>query len=235
MRGFDWLRPLSLLLALLILRPALAAEPDLGTDLGALPAASYADKKEIIGRLAALHQPGTRALLSALLEGNVYARQKDGKVFVGAAVDAGLALVDPLTGQAAGTEPADGFDRIGINNSLRKVLRTAIAKFDLDSSNTAVRKAAVADILHSLDESGVALLGERLKVERDSGVKAEIQTGIALAALDSTSTPQRLAAVDRLSRSLNPDVLQPFDRPDGPGYRTGCRGTNRRREGTTPH
>jgi urea transport system permease protein len=219
-RKFDLPRTLVLLAGLLLVRLAAAAsapltvaasaavDSELSADLSALPAASYADKKEIIGKLAALHQPGTKALLVALLDGNVYARQKDNKIFVATptADEAKLALTDPVTGQAVGKEPADGFDRIGINNSLRKVLRTAIAKLDLDSPDTAVRKAAVADILHSLDESGVALLGERLKVERDTGVKAEIQTGIALAALDSSSTPQRLAAVDRLSQSLNPDV-----------------------------
>ena len=212
-RKFDLLRPFVALAGLLLLQMALAASasPDdsrLSADLNALPGATYAQKSAIIGNLAALHQPGTKALLSALLDGSVYARQKDNKVFIVAptADEAQFALTDPLTGQAAGTQPAEGFDRIGINNSLRKVLRTALAKLDLDSPDTAVRNAAVADILHSLDQSGVALLGERLKVERDKGVKAQIQTGIALAALDSTSTAQRLAAVDRLSQSLNPDV-----------------------------
>jgi urea transport system permease protein len=37
-------------------------------------------------------------------------------------------------------------------------------------------------------------------------VKEEIETGIALSELDSDKTPQRLAAIDRLSKSLNPDV-----------------------------
>ena len=224
---------LALLAGLLILRmtvgtvaaeavesgAAAAGDSQPGADLSALSGASYAQKSEIIGRLAALHQPGTKALLNALLEGSVYSRQKDNKVFIAtpAADDTQFVLTDPLTGTAAGTGPADGFDRIGINNSLRKVLRTAIAKLDLDSSDTAVRKAAVANILHSLDESGVALLGERLKVERDKGVKAEIQTGIALAALDSTSTPQRLAAVDRLSQSLNPDVYNRLTALTDPG------------------
>ncbi len=149
-------------------------------------------------------------MLSALLDGSVYTRQRDGKVFIVApavaAPDTQFALTDPLTGKPAGTEAVDGFEKIGINNALRRVLRTAIARFDLDNPDTGVRKAAVTEILHSLDEAGVAALGERLRVERDPGVKAQIQTGIALAELDSDKTPQRLAAIDRLSGSLNPDV-----------------------------
>jgi urea transport system permease protein len=197
------------LTALLMLTVAAAEDKvDLASELSALPQASYADKTDIIGKLATLREPNVRTVLAALLDGSLYARQSDHRVFIlsPTAQDGQIQLTDPLTGQSAGSARADGFERIGTNNSLRKVLRTAIAKFDLSSPVVAVRKAAVADILHSLDESGVTLLGERLTLERDEGVKAEIQTGIALAALDSPSIPQRLAAIDRLSQSLNPDV-----------------------------
>jgi urea transport system permease protein len=190
---------------------ATAADDPLNADLSALATADYSQKSEIIGKLIALRRPRTKELLSALLEGSLYTRQRDGKVFIvapaAAAPDTQFALTDPLTGNSArGTEAIDGFDKIRINNALRTVLRTAIARFDLDNPDASVRKAAVAEILHSLDAPGVALLGERLRVERDPGVKAEIQTGIALAELDSDQKPQRLAAIDRLSGSLNPDV-----------------------------
>jgi urea transport system permease protein len=204
-----------LLAALLLLRSACAgvaaqdnAQQD--ADLGKLATASYAEKIEIIGQLVALHRPGTKELLSAMLDSNVYVRQKDNKVFIASpapeAPDTKFALIDPDTGQSAGTQAQEDFDRIGINNSLRKVLRSAIARFDLESPDAAVRKAAVVQMLHSLDETGVALLTERLRVERDSSVKAEIETGIALSELDTGQPPQRLAAIARLSKSLNGDV-----------------------------
>jgi urea transport system permease protein len=202
------LRNLGWLLVLCTLCSAATAADDtqLNADLSSLATASYAEKSDLIGKLVALHRPGTKELLNALLSGSVYARQNDHKVFIAAQTDAGLALTDPDTGKSAGTEPADGFDAIGINNSLRKVLRTAIARFDLDSSDASVRKAAVVEMMHSIDESGVELLGERLRVEHDAAVRAEIQTAIALAELDSGTTPQRLSAIDRLSKSLNSDV-----------------------------
>jgi urea transport system permease protein len=208
-RALGLFRFLLLLTAVLLPGLAAAAEaPSLHDQLKALAGASYAEKREIIGQLANSRQPPVRTLLAAMLEGSLYFRQSDTEVFIGqaAATDGQLLLTDPLTGKSAGTAATDGFEHIGINNSLRKELRTAIAKFDLGSTEVAVRKGAVADILHSLDESGVALLAARLPVERDRGVKSEIQVGLSLAALDSDSQPQRLAAVDRLSQSLNPDV-----------------------------
>ena len=206
-RNFGIYRACAALLALCMLcTVAVADDNEFSTDLGALSAAGYAEKSDLIAKLVALHRPGTKELLNAMLEGNVFARQKDNKVFIVGQTDAGLVLTDPVTGKGAGTEPAEGFDKIGINNSLRKVLRTAIARFDLDSPDAGVRKAAVVEMMHSLDESGVALLGERLPVEHDAGVRAEIETAIALAELDTGTRAQRLSAIDRLAKSLNSDV-----------------------------
>ena len=59
----------------------------------------------------------------------------------------------------------------------------------------------------SLDEPTVALLRERVGVETDAGVKKEIETGLALAALDGTDPKARLAGDRaRCSRSVSQDV-----------------------------
>ena len=161
-----------------------------------LPSASYSRKAELIRSLAELHQPGTKPLLSALLEGKVYSRASDGKVFIVAPVESGYALTDPLTGtpaagQGAGTVPEEGLEKVVMNNALRRVLRSALAEFDLSSPDKDVRLAAVKEMLKSFDQgasaSGAAtampLLQAQLKTERDAAVKHEIETGLALAAL----------------------------------------------------
>src|SRR5579862_8291389 len=141
-------------------------------DVNELATASYPQKAEIIGNLVSLHRPGTRDLLQAMLDGLLYTRQSDNKVFIvtpaANAPDSLFVLTDPVSGKPAGTQAQGGFDRVGINNSLRKVLRGAIARFDLESPDVSVRKAAVIQMLHTLDESAVAALGERLRVERNS-------------------------------------------------------------------
>ncbi len=176
--------------------------------------ATYSRKAELIRALAELRQQGTRELLSALLDGRVYSRTRDGKVFIVETDAAGYALTDPFTGKGAGTEPVDGFEKVGINNALRRVLRSALAQFDLTSADKGVRLAAVKELLRSFDEgattsSGMAaatLLEAQLKRERDASVKREIRMGLALAALVDSSPEKRLTAIDALTSNLNPDV-----------------------------
>lgn len=176
--------------------------------------ASYGRKSELVRSLAAMHRPGTKELLQALLDGKVYARTSDHKVFVVEPAASGYVLTDPLTGKGAGTEPEEGFEKVGINNSLRRTLRSALAQFDLSSPDKGLRLAAVKELLKSFDEGGstsaattaMTLLREQLGKERDGAVKREIQTGLALADLGDGDAAKRLAAVAALASSLNPDV-----------------------------
>jgi urea transport system permease protein len=82
----------------------------------------------------------------------------------------------------------------------------ALARFSLSSPDAGVRSDAAREISKSLDDRTVALLRERLRVETDSGVRKEIATALALAALDSSDTGARLAAVATLRESVSQDV-----------------------------
>ncbi len=176
--------------------------------------ADYGRKAELVRQLAELRYPGTRQLLSALLEGNLYYRTSDGKVFIVAPAASGYALTDPLTGQAAGTEPEAGFEKVGINNALRTVIRGALAQFDLSSPDEAVRLGAVKEMLRSFEAGADTsragpvsmLLQNQLKKERSLAVKREIETGLALASLGDSSPKNRLAAIEALASSLNQEV-----------------------------
>jgi urea transport system permease protein len=197
-------------------RPAAAqdATAPFAAAVAELKDASYMRKAELIKSLAEQHQPGTKELLTALLEGNVYSRTSDGKVFIVAPVASGYALTDPLTGKGAGTAPEEGFEKVGINNSLRRALRGALAQFDLSSPDKGVRLAAVKEMLRTFDDgassssatAAMTLLQSQLGKERDSAVKSEIETGLALAALSDSVPQKRLTAIDELKSSLNTDV-----------------------------
>ncbi|HEX2789488.1 MAG TPA: urea ABC transporter permease subunit UrtB [Steroidobacteraceae bacterium] len=171
-----------------------------------LPEASYADKQALIKQLTDTHDPRVRAVLNALLEGNLYARSSDSQVFIAQADGDNLALTDPLTGAAAGSASADGFAKIGVNNQLRKALHVALAQFDLSSPEAGARREAVREMLRAVDAQTVLALRARLAEEHDKGVRAEIRDGLALADLDSGDADTRLAAVKTLAGSLNLDV-----------------------------
>jgi urea transport system permease protein len=203
-------RALGLCLALVCafgIRLATAAGMDLPTALGQLPTASFEDKSAIIQGLALSHPKGSRELLQAMLDGHVAVRESDKKVFIVSDDPAGYALTDPLTGKSAGTGSSDDFDTVGMNNHLRKALRAALAQFDLSSPEAAVRGAAVTEMLRSIDDTTAPILQAQLGREKDSGVRRLIQEGLAMGDLDDSLPAQRrLAAIQSLSGSLNPDV-----------------------------
>jgi urea transport system permease protein len=200
-----------LLTAVLFAPHALAQSRDGGflAALGELREASFPDKQKIVERLSESGHPSARPVLTALLEDRLYVRPQDQKLFIVKSGDDTLAsfeLVDPLSLRDAGSSPRDALIKIGTNNSLRKLLKLTVARFDLSSPASAVRLAAVQEMLRSLDDASIALLRERVGVETDAGVKAEIETGLALAALDSGDPQVRLDGIATLAHNLRQQV-----------------------------
>jgi urea transport system permease protein len=175
--------------------------------LGELREASYSDKEGIVERLGQTGHPSVRAVLTALIEERLYFRNTDRKIFIAKSADSDpLRLSDPLTLKEVGSAPASSLTQIGTNNALRRVLRMSLARFSLSSPDAAVRSDAAREMSKSLDDQTVALLSERLRVETNSGVRKEIATDLALAALDGSDTGARLAAVATLRESVSQDV-----------------------------
>ena len=185
---------------------AAAGDSGLAAVLAQLPAASYADKNDIVGRVLALRAPSSRQILSAFLEGNLYFRTADGRVFIAAEAADGMQLTDAETLQASGTASADTLEVIGTNNQLRKALRAAVAQFDLASEDVETRLSAVTEILRSIDDSSAEALRQHLPKETDAKVRDAINIGLALVDLDNSDAAVRLKAIDTLQDSLNPDV-----------------------------
>lgn len=200
-----------------------AIDQSLAPLVAALPAADFSDKTALVKQLAELHDARVRIILQSLLDGNLSFRNTDNQVLVAqadAADDSRLHLTDPMTGTSVGVESAEGFSKITANNQLRKALRVALARFDLDSLDPGVRLAAVKEMLRAPDAESSKVLRGALRHERDAAVKREIEVGMAMVDFDSNDAETRLGAVTAVSGSLNPDVynklvalLQPG--PDG--------------------
>jgi urea transport system permease protein len=194
------------LLALLTSTAHADATSDFAAAIAPLADASYSEKNDIVKRALELRAPGTRDFLQAFMDGNLYARIEDKKVFIAIEQGSQLSLTDPVTQQPAGTADSAALDKIGTNNSLRKALRGAIAQFDLASDDAAVRLAAVKEMQRAPDDTSVELLRQHLGNEKDGDVRQAVEEGLALADLSSESADTRLAALEVLHGSLNPDV-----------------------------
>jgi urea transport system permease protein len=205
--GGPWL---SVLLLTLWGVPAYAQSPkdaSFLSTLGELREAGYSDKAAIAERLSQTGHSSVRTVLTALMEDRLYFRNSDQKIFIVKSADADpLNLIDPQSLKNAGSASADNLTKIGTNNGLRSMLRTTVAHFSLSSPETAVRLDAVREMSRLLDHATVALMRARFGVETNSGVRKEIATALALAALDGTDTKARLEAVTTLSQSVSQDV-----------------------------
>jgi urea transport system permease protein len=209
-RGGPW-RFALLLAAGVAVTPGLAQSPDDGfrTLVVSLRDAAFADKEQIVERLGASGHPSTRPVLGAFLDDRLYVRISDQQVFVVASADDALTnldLVDPVSLMAVGSTPRDDLTKIGTNNRLRRVLRNAVARFDLASPDTSVRLKAVTELVRGIDDQTTALLAERARLEGDPAVRREIETGLALAALDGADVAARVRAIETLSSRLGSDV-----------------------------
>ena len=121
-----------------------AAEPAaFESAVAALATSNFKEKEKGVIALGQIHHPNTRAVLAAMLGGNLYYRRDDKHVFVVEATDAALALIEPSTMKPEGAgDPAD-FSKITTNNQLRKVLKSTLAGFDLTNPDASVRLAAL--------------------------------------------------------------------------------------------
>jgi urea transport system permease protein len=204
-------RLLIMLAALSACSAAYAQTPEQGfaEQVQALPAADYADKQQIVARLAASPGPQTKAVLTALMGGRLYARTGGGVVIVDAA-DAekseGLKVTDAVSGASAGTANADQLEKVSTNNQIRKSLRQALAQFALQDPDRAIRLAAVNEMVTGLDDATVDILRIRQAKETDSAVRDQIVVALALHDLDGTDAAQKTSAVQLLGKSLNRDV-----------------------------
>ena len=175
--------------------------------LRALGSASLSERTALLEALLAAKHPNTAAVLKAWLEDHLHVRDADGAVFITAESDAGYSLTDPLTLAASGPEPAEGFSKVGSNNSLRKLLRSALASFTLGNPDADVRLGAVKEMLRAPDDATLTMLRERRAVETDAAVQRAIDAGLAYADLTSDNADTRLAAVNVLSGSLAGETI----------------------------
>ena len=171
--------------------------------------ANFREKEAITERLLDTGHPGVREVLTALTDGRVFIRDRDAQAFIVESTDGDLSeftLLDPASQAEVGSSPPGQLSRVITNNQLRRLLRTAIARFSLSSADASVRRDAAREMLRDLDATAIELLRARAEEETDADVAYEIETALALVALDDGDPRVRSEAVGRLVGRLHPEV-----------------------------
>jgi urea transport system permease protein len=205
MRVIDCVRVFAhALTALLLLAGAALAqdEPatppaDVATLIAALPEGSFADRADVVTRLAATGDAALVPLLETLSAGNLYVVESDGRVVTVSRAGDGYALFDAYTGAEAGAAGRRDVEKIRVNNGLRRAIRTAIGELTLLSPNAAVRLSAARAMFASANPETIPLLDEALAEETDATVRAVMLEARAVAILATDASPSDFAeAVD---------------------------------------
>lgn len=191
---------LSIFFLILALATPSLAQSDPKALIDQLGKADFKQAEELIGQIAAAADPRVVPALNAFAEGDLYARKSDGVVFITKAAGANFALIDPLTGQSAGEAPKAAMVKLKINNSLRRVIRSAMGGLTLLSPDRAVRLQAADAVLRSPSAENLELVEAALAKETDREVKARMEEARAVSILISDRpVAEKRAAIEMVA------------------------------------
>ncbi|NQV99024.1 MAG: urea ABC transporter permease subunit UrtB [Rhodospirillales bacterium] len=180
---------------------------DVASDIDKLSAKSTNVKIAAIERLVASGEPVVVAVLTAFLEGNLYARKADGKIIIGKTISGRFTVSDPLAGDDLGAVKKAALDKIRINNRLRTIVRGALGGLTLLSPDKSQRLTAARDVFKSQDIEVITLLEKAIAKETDDAVMVEFRRSLAaVQATNSEDVTVRLAAIKVLSEFTDQDV-----------------------------
>ena len=193
----------ALLLAWPISIAAVAADDGaLARELDVLAQAKLSKMPAQIDVLAAMDDSRITPILNALLDGKLYKRKTDKKLFYGTSGPGRtLDLLDPLGVEVARSAPYGEYKKLAVNNRMRTQLRNTISRLSLTAADSEVRYSAVMRLLDDLSPEVQGLLDEVATVETDKEVLKLVYLARALLALDGDDRLAKLAAFDLLKDS----------------------------------
>lgn len=228
----------TMLLCLLSIDVAMAVAQDdaFETAVTALNAKSFSQKEKAIDNLLASKDSRAIPILNAMLEGDLYAQKSDGRIITRTKVDKSYEHIDVTTGESLGIAGSRDAKKISINNSLRNVLLTAIAKLGLSSDDPAARLSAARQMLKDVSPQSVKLLKEARQVEVNEKVRQALNLAIAIIDVNSPEVATRLDSIAVLSQSMESEarvILKDVLKKDAQGefVETNIQVTNAARQG----
>jgi urea transport system permease protein len=169
---------------------------------------SFSDVEKVVKEVASTGDPAAARALDALGDGNLYARQPDGAVFIVREQADGFDLFDPLTGKAEGSSGKEAVTKVKVKNSLRRLIGDTVGNLTLAAKDPTVRLAAATTMLNSPDPSTIEALDAAIAKETDASVQRRMEAARASAILVSDrSDAEKKAAIDLLGARGDRDSL----------------------------
>jgi urea transport system permease protein len=202
-------RLIALFLAIQAFAAPALAQGDVRALLSGLAEGSFEETENAVAALAATGDPRVAPALQALSDGDLYVRKADGAVVIGRKTGGrNLALSDPLSREALGEAASRDFEKLRVNNRLRRSIRSAIGALTLLSPEPAVRMAAAETIAGAPDAEAVDALDSALRSETDANVRAAMERARAAALIASDRPdPEKIAAIQAVAAQADREAL----------------------------
>jgi urea transport system permease protein len=188
----------------------------LSATVQALIKASYKEKDDIINRIAAIEDDNKLLVLQSLLDSQLYYQKKNNadknqkRILV---VDMSLvsakksnAMLDAFSQEEVTGLSKRAVKRIGVNNSLRRNLRSHLSLLKISHPDAGTRIAAAQNLLKDGSSIDLVFVEKTLKHEKNTQVVDILKTVRALMLLQSDQATIRLLALEQLEGSLYPEV-----------------------------
>lgn len=172
-----------------------------------LPKSNLRKMAPLIEQLYQTNEPQIRDILQFMLDGELYYIKANKQVVHAQASATNMyQLTDILTLQPLLEVKKSLISKIKTNNSLRKTLRSLIAKIDLTNTNKEVRLQAVQQLLRAPSKETSAIISELVDSEQDKYVRALMATTLSLQQLKNGLYEEKVLALAQLKGSLEPTV-----------------------------
>ena len=182
----------------------------------ALIKASYKEKAGIVDSIAAIEDEKKLLILKSLLDNQLYYQKKNNidknqkRILI---VDLSLlkkkqanAMLDAFSGEEVTGLSKRKVKKIGVNNALRRNIRSHLSLIQISHTDTKIRIAAAQNLLKDSSSIDLSFVEKTLKTEKNSQVVDILTTVRALMLLKSEQATIRLLALAELDGSLYPEV-----------------------------
>lgn len=195
---------LLLLLSAIIAKAETPPAQNFMKGLELLSSKDFSKKKEAISYIGQSKDQLAEITLVSLLNGDLYFTKKDKVLVRGTKEGRNVVIIDHLTGEDLGKVSKRKLKKITINNTLRGLLKTAIAQLNLTNTDERLRLKAVEAVMSNLTPEIQALLPSLYENEKSEAVKDQLLLAIAVGGLRSESPDDRIKALETVEGSLNP-------------------------------
>ncbi len=177
----------------------------------ALIKASYKEKADIIDSIAAIEDDNKLLILQSLLDNKLYYQKKSqDRILI---VDMALvkakkpnAMLDAFSQEDVAGLSKRAVKRIGVNNALRRNLRSHLSLLKITHPDSNVRIAAAQNLLKDSTGIDLAFVEKTFKNEKNPQVIDILKTARGLMLLKTDQSTIRLLALEELDGSLYPEV-----------------------------